>query len=166
MPILKYLFGAGGALLCLMFVLNAYVPKAPQREQHDIDKSTIHLTAAPTGDFVIDHFPAVRGDLADAPNDAVRKAMAMMPPEDAKQAGGNAMNAASAAPVPPRKRHLAQRPQSRLANGDPPSPIQALPSNSGWSNNGWSQGWSNNSGGNWNSNWPQNWGSNRRADNR
>src|SRR5438874_2633833 len=114
MPILQYLFGVGGALLCLMFVLDAYVPKAAPREQHDIDRSTIRIASRPSGDFVIDHFPAVRGDLADAANDAVRKAMALMPPEDARQAGGNAMHTASAAAVPPRKRHLAQRQQSRL----------------------------------------------------
>jgi hypothetical protein len=165
MPILKYLFGVGGTLLCLMFVFNAYLPKAAPREQHDLDKSTIHVTAAPTGDFVIDHFPAVRGDLAAAASDAVRQAMAMMPPDEARQAGNSG---ARTDPAPaPRKRHLAQRQQSRLVNGEPTSPPRTQPpSNSGWSNNGWSQGWSNNSQGNWNSNWPQNWGSDRWVDNR
>jgi hypothetical protein len=161
MPILRYLFGAGGALLCLMFVLNAYVPKAPPREQHDLDRSTIRITSRPSGEFVIDHFPAVRGDLATASSDAVRQALAMMPPEDAKAAGGSATRIDPAASSAPRKRHPAQRPQSRLANGEPASSNRASPP----SNNGWSQGWSNNSQGNWNSNWPQNWGSSHWADN-
>src|SRR5436309_1743309 len=135
MPILQYLFGVGGALLCLMFLLDAYVPKAPPREQRELDKSIIRVTAARTGDFVIDHFPAVRGDLADAANDAVRKAMAMMPPDDAQQTGKKATRTDS--PPAPRKRHLAQRPPSRLASGEAPSPIRPQPwSNQPWSNNG------------------------------
>ena len=173
MPILQYLFGVGGALLCLMFALDAYVPAAPPREQHEIDKSAIHVTAAPTGDFVIDHFPAVRGDLADAGNDAVKKAMAMMPPEDARQTAGNAAHTAAAALQAPRKRRLAQRSQSRLASSDAPSPAREASSTNGWSNSwspDWSKidrsknGWSNNSG-NWNSNWSHGWGRNRWADN-
>jgi hypothetical protein len=179
MPILQYLFGVGGALLCLMFVLNAYVPTAPPREQRELDKSTIHVTAAPTGDFVIDHFPAIRGDLADAANDAVKKAMAMMPPEDAKQVTSNAAQAAAVAPQAPRKRRLAQRPQSRrFASAEAPSPARGDTLNGGWSNNNWSRGWSNNSNnngwsnngwsnnpGNWNSNWSHGWGGKRWADN-
>jgi hypothetical protein len=162
MPILQYLFGVGGALLCLMFALNAYVPAAPPREQHEIDKSIIHVTAAPTGDFVIDHFPAVRGDLADAANDAVKKAMAMMPPQDIKQAAANTEHPAAAVPRAPHKRRVAQRPQSQFASGDAPSPMRSqASSNSGWSNNGWSSSWSNNSG-----NWSHGWGDNHWADNR
>jgi len=164
MPILQYLFGVGGALLCLMFALNAYVPAAPPREQREIDKSIIHVHAPPTGDFVIDHFPAVRADLADAANDAVKKAMAMMPPEDIKRADDAARADAATAPAP-RKRRVAQRPQQlRLANGDVPSPVRSQPpSNGGWSNQGWSNnGWSNS--GSWNNN-SRGWGNNRWADN-
>ena len=185
MPILQYLFGVGGALLCLMFVLDAYVPKAAPREQHEIDRSTIRITARPTGDFVIDHFPAVRADLADAANDAVRKAMAMMPPEDTKQAVASAAVSGPAPPAIPRKRRVAQRPQ-HLANSDvlPPSPPQTW-SNNSWSNNSWSNnGWSGrspeqprnsaaNGSGNPNNSWSRGWsnswsrgsGGNRWADN-
>jgi len=161
MPILQYLFGVGGTLLCLMFVLNAYVPAAPPRDQRELDKSIIHVSAPPTGDFVIDHFPAVRGDLADAANDAVKKAMAMMPPEDIKRA--NEAARADAAPAP-RKRRVAQRSQPRLASGDGPSPARSQPpSNGDWSN-GWSNhGWSNSN--SWNNGWSRGWGNNRWADN-
>lgn len=171
MPILQYLFGVGGALLCLMFVLNAYVPQTAPREQHELDTSIIHVTAPPSGDFVIDHFPAVRGDLATASSEAVRQAMAMMPPEEARQPGSTDTHT-NPAPTP-RKHHLAQRPPSRLAAGDAPLSAGGQPpsnsgwSNSGWSNNGWSQGWNNsqgNSGGSWNNSWPQNRGNNRWAD--
>lgn len=174
MPILQYFFGVGGALLCLMFVFNAYVPPAVPREQHDIDKSSIHVTATRTGDFVIDHFPAVRADLATAASEAVRQAMAMMPPDEAKQPG-NTEPRGNPAPAP-RKRHTAQRSPTRLATGDAPSPSRTQPwSNQPWSNNGWSQNWSSgsqgsssqgSSWGNWNSNWSQNWGSKRWADSR
>lgn len=163
MPILQYLFGVGGALLCLMFVLDAYVPKAPPREQRDVDKSTIHVAATRTGDFVIDHFPVVRGDLADAANDAVRKAMAMMPPEDTRQPIINVPQGASVAPPPARKRRLAQRPQPRLATGEMPSPAQPQPSSgNAWSSGSWSSnGWSgDNRSGNWNNSWSRGWNNN------
>ena len=163
MPILQYLFGVGGALLCLMFAFNAYVPAAPPREQRELDKSIIHVSAPPTGDFVIDHFPAVRGDLADAANDAVKKAMAMMPPEDVKRADAVARTEASPASAP-RKRRIAQRPPPRLASGDGPARSQAS------SNGGWSNSWSNNNGwsnsGGWNNNWSRGWDNNHWADNR
>ncbi len=170
MPLLQYFFGAGGALLCLMLVLNAYVPKAPPREQHDLDKSTIRITAPRTGDFVIDHFPAVRNDLAVDPAEAVRRALAMMPEDKDKQTSGATARSESQ-PAPPRKRRLAQRTQPRPSNGDTRSQArpQAWASN-GWSNNSWSQNWSNGSSGNWSSNWnnngSQNWSNNRWANNR
>jgi len=160
------------------------VPPAAPREQRDLDKSIIHVTAPRTGDFVIDHFPAVRGDLATAASEAVRQAMAMMPPDEARQPGNTETRANPA--TTPRKRHSAPRSPSRLATGEAPSPGRPQPwsnqpwsnqpwSNQPWSNNGWSQNWSNgsqgsssqgSSWGNWNSNWPQNRGSNRWADNR
>ena len=177
MPILQYLLGVGGALLCLMFTLNAYVPAAPPRDQHEVDKSIIHVTAAPTGDFVIDHLPAVRGDLADA-NDAVKRAMAMMPPEDARQAASNkrAHKPAAATPPAPRKRRLVRRPRSPpwpVATCLRPRPYDVLEpgfveqrlveqqvtgpatGHSGWSNNS----------GNWNGNWSHGWGGNSWVDN-
>lgn len=171
MPILQYLFGVGGALLCLMFVLNAYVPAAPLREHHEIDKSIIHVTAARTGDFVVDHFPTVRGDLADTASDSVRNAMAMMPSEDLGQAARYTGHADSLQNSAPHKRRVVQRTRSHLASSDVPSPPapaqiqgnQASPNN-GSTNNNRSQGWSNNSS-NWDSHWSQGWGANRWADN-
>lgn len=153
MPFFRYLFGVGGVLLCLMFLLDAYVPKAPPREQHDLDKSTIRITSRPSGDYVIDHFPLVRNDLAADPAEAVRRALAMMPESDAKQAKIAAAPSNKATPAAPRKRRVAQRTQARVANGEAASPgrSQAWAGNN-WSNN-WSQNWSDNSSRGWNGNW-------------
>ncbi len=173
MPLLQYFLGVGGALLCLMFVLNAYVPKDPPREQHDLDKSTIRITAPRTGDYVIDHFPSVRNDLAIDPAESVRRALAMMPKDDeSRQNVAATARAEPASSAPPRKRHVAQRPQphpspsrGEVASNARP---QAYASN-GWSNNNWSQSWSNSPGGwssNWNSGYSQNWSNDRWANNR
>lgn len=153
MPLLQYFFGVGTALLCLMFVLDAYVPKAPAREQRELDKSTIRITARPSDEFVIDRFPPVHGNVAAGPSDAVRQALAMMPDGDVKQAGVAAAPEHGRTATTPRKRRVVQRSQTRLANGEVPSPSRSQ----SWSGNNWSQGWSNN----WNSNWSQGWSNNR-----
>jgi len=166
MPLLQYFFGIGGALLCLMFVLDAYVPKAPPREQHELDKSTIRISTPRTGDYVIDHFPLVRNDLSVDPEEAVRRALAMMPKEDEPKK--TVAGVRSEQPSPPRKRRLAQRSQPRQPTNDAASQgrPQAWASN-GWSNNSWSQnspqsgGWSNN----WNNGYSQNWSNDRWANN-
>jgi hypothetical protein len=172
MPLLQYFLGVGGALMCLMFVLNAYVPKDPPREQRELDKSTIRITAPHTGDYVIDHFPAVRSDLAFDPAEAVRRALAMMPDDKPKQT--SVASARSEPPAASRKRHVAQRQQPRPPHGDGPSLArQQTWASNGWSNNNWSQNWSQNSsngsGGwsnNWNNNYSQNWSGNRWGNNR
>jgi hypothetical protein len=164
MPLLQYFLGVGGALLCVMFMLNAYVPKEPPREQRDLDKSTIRITAPHTGDYVIDHFPAVRSDLAFDPAEAVRRALAMMPKDDEPKQHAATSRAEAPSPSPSRKRHLAQRSQPRQPRGDaPPTRPQAWASN-GWSNNSWSQNWPQDSSQNsWNSSsggWSNNWNNN------
>jgi hypothetical protein len=156
MPLVQYFFGVGGALLCLMFVLDAYVPKAPAREQHVLDKSTIRITARPPGDFVIDHFPPVSGNPMAGPNEAVRQALAMMPEGDAKQADAAARRTDKPPVANSRKRRVVQRTQTHLAIGEVPSSTR-----SPWSGNKGSQGWSSN----WNGNWSQGWSNNRWANN-
>jgi hypothetical protein len=149
MPIFRYLFGVGGVLLCLMFVLDAYVPKAPPRELRDLDKSTIRITARPSGDYVIDHFPLVRNDLAVDPAEAVRRALAMMPEGDAKQTEVPAAPSNKATSAAPRKRRVAQRTQTRVASGD----VASAGRSQAWSGNNWSPGWSDNASRSWNGNW-------------
>jgi hypothetical protein len=158
MPLVQYFLGVGGALLCLMFALDAYVPKAPPREQRELDKSTIRITARPSDGFVIDRFPPVPGNVAAGPADAVRQALAMMPEGDAKQANVAAAPEHSRTATTPRKRRVVQRPQTRLANGEVPSPARSQ----SWSGNNWSQGWSSN----WNNDWSQRPTNNRWANNR
>ena len=60
MQVFQYLLWVGGVLICLMFALDVYIPAAPPREQHDIDRTTIRITAAPdrgiapdTGDMAV-----------------------------------------------------------------------------------------------------------------
>jgi hypothetical protein len=150
MPIFQYLFGVGGVLLCLMFVLDAYVPRSAPREQRDLDKSTIRITTRPTGDFVIDHFPSVRNDLALAPDEAVRRALAMMPDGDTGPTNVATTRSDPATPASPRKRRVAQRPQPRLPNGEPaPPPRSQAWAGNGWSDRSWSQDWSRNGSQNW-----------------
>jgi len=176
MPIFQYVFGVGGVLLCLMFVLDVYVPKAAPREQHDLDKSTIRVTAPPTGEFLIDHFPSVQNDLPRDPAEAVRRALAMMPEGDVKQADVATARSERPASTALRKRRVAQRSRPRLPNGEL-TPSQAWAGN-GWSDRNWSQdwsqNWSNSSSGNrsgnshssgWN-NGPQGWSNNRWTNNR
>jgi hypothetical protein len=157
MPIFQYFFGVGGVLLCLMFALDAYVPKAPAREQHEFDKSTIRITARPSDAFVIDRFPPVRGNVAAGPNDAVRQALAMMPDSDVKQADVAPAQAHPQTAAKPHKRRVAQRSQTHLANGEVPTPARSQ----AWSGNNWSQGWSSN----WNSGWSPGRNNNRWANN-
>jgi hypothetical protein len=170
MPLLQYFFGVGGALLCLMFALNAYVPKDPPRDQHELDKSTIRISAPRTGDYVIDHFPLVRNDLSVDPEEAVRRALAMMPKDDESKRNVATARSASQSSSPPRKRRVAQRAQPRQPNGDAPSGRPQAWASNGWSNNGWSQGSSNGSSGGWSTNWnngySQNWSNDRWANNR
>ena len=177
MPLLQYFFGVGGALLCLLFVFDAYVPKEPPREQHELDKSTIRISAPRTGDYVIDHFPAVRNDLAVDPAEAVRRALAMMPESDRKSADVPAARRES--PASPRKRRVAQRQQPRLPRGEAPSPERpqtlasnGWSSNNSWPQNSWQNSWpnfgnrsSNGSSHGWSTNWNNNYsqsGSNNR----
>ena len=47
-----------------------------------LSRSTIRITAPQTGDYVIDHFPSVRNDLAVDPAETVRRALALMPKDD------------------------------------------------------------------------------------
>ncbi len=157
MPLVQYFLGVGGALLFLMFVLDAYVSKAPPREQHELDKSTIRITARPSDAFVIDRFPPVRGSIAAGPGDAVRQALAMMPEGEAKQADVAATRGDHPIAATPRKRRVVQRRQTRLANGEIPLPARSQ----SWPGNNWSQG----SSSNWNSNWSQGWSYNRWANN-
>ena len=178
MPLLQYFFGVGGALLCLMFALNAYVPKDPPREQHELDKSTIRITAPRTGDYVVDHFPLVRNDLTVDPEEAVRRALAMMPKEDQPKQHVATARSASQSPAPPRKRRIAQRAQPRQPNGEAAYGRPQAWASNGWSNNSWSQNWSQNSSqysangssGGWSSNWnngySRNWPNDRWANNR
>ena len=157
MPLVQYFLGVGGALLCLMFVLDAYVPKVPPREQRELDKSTIRITARPSDAFVIDHFPPVPGNVAAGPADAVRQALAMMPEGEARQLHVAATREDRHTAATPRKRRVVQQQQTRVANGEAASPVRPQ----AWSGNTWSQGWSNN----WNSNWSQGWSHNRWANN-
>jgi hypothetical protein len=157
MPLVQYFLGVGGALLCLMFVLDVYVPKAPLREHHELDRSTIRITSRPSDAIVIDRFPPVHGSVAAGSGDAVRQALAMMPDGEAKQADVVATREDRPIAATPRKRRVAQRPQTRLAIGEIPSPVRSQ-SRSG---NDWSQG----SSSNWSSNWSQGWSQNRWANN-
>jgi hypothetical protein len=179
MPLLQYFLGVGGALLCVMFMLNAYVPKDPPREQRDLDKSTIRITAPHTGDYVIDHFPSVRNDLAFDPAEAVRRALAMMPKDDEPKQRAATSRTEASSPSSSRKRHLAQRSQPRQPRGDiPPAARPQAWASNGWSNNSWSQNspqnssqssWNGSSGGwsnNWNNNYSQNGSGNRGGSNR
>lgn len=166
MPLVQYFVGVGGVLLCLMLALNVYLPKAPPREQRDIDKSTIRITARPSADFVIDRFPPVRSDGAIDPSDAVRKALAMMPADEGQKQSAGTARADSPQPAPRRKR-IAQRSQVRIAGNDGSPAAASQPpqgwgnngwSNGSWSNNNWSHSWPNNSQGNWsNNNWNNSW---------
>jgi len=49
MPIKQYLLWVGGALLCLMFVLDAYLPKAAPREDYDFGRTGLKISAPDTG---------------------------------------------------------------------------------------------------------------------
>src|SRR5690349_16405737 len=45
MPLLGYFTWVGGALLCLMFALNVFLPKQAPRPSSDIDRTTIRIEA-------------------------------------------------------------------------------------------------------------------------
>jgi hypothetical protein len=49
MPIRKYLLWVGGVLLCLMFALDAYLPKAVPRRDYDFDRTGLKIAAPDNG---------------------------------------------------------------------------------------------------------------------
>jgi len=164
MPLLRYFVGVGSALLCLMFLFDAYLPKAPPREQHDIDHSTIRIAAPSSSDFVINQFPSTQKTFQIDPAEAVRQAMALMPPDEGGKKAGQATRPdrtreASVASPSKKKRiaHRAHPTPNDVASGQP---------GQNWANNGGCNGWggsswSNNSWGNWNSSWSRGWASNQ-----
>jgi len=69
MPLKHYFVWAGGMLLCLMFVFEAYLPKVQPRNEADIDRTRLRIIAsdrgiAPdTGTLAIDDAGGVASDL-------------------------------------------------------------------------------------------------------
>jgi hypothetical protein len=50
MPILRYFVVVGGALLCLLFVADAWLPKPAPRKEVDLDRTTMRITGPSDGD--------------------------------------------------------------------------------------------------------------------
>jgi hypothetical protein len=142
MLFLRFLAGAGGVLLVLMFAANAYLPQpaAPVAQQQDIDHSTIRIattrkgpervvfdTSLPT--IVPPARAAAQAEAALAPvsaaSYAARDAMAQLPAEPSDRP------LASAATTAPKQARLeAPKPRRHLAHRDhapqalPPQPRQ------------------------------------------
>jgi hypothetical protein len=49
MPIKNYFLWVGGVLLCLMFALDAYLPRAEPHKDYDFDRTGLKITAPDTG---------------------------------------------------------------------------------------------------------------------
>ena len=164
MPLLRYFVWVGSALLCLMFLSDAYLPKAPLRDQRDIDHSTIRIAAASSDDFVISHFAPIRRAVEIDPAEAVRKAMALMPPEEGRKAERHASHSDHLREVSQTKRkRVVQRAAHPSVNDATFGQPRQNWANNGWDNNRWSNtNWSSNSGGsNWNNGWSRDWASNQ-----
>src|SRR5437762_6512322 len=146
MPVFQYFLWVGGILLCLMFAFDAYLPRLPAREAHEIDRTPIRI-ASRGPEFAtllapdeseprpVEAKPAVPVRQAFAKFEPERKARPRhkRPVEDAAREGANARVAE----------------QTGAASSW---------SNNSWSGNSWSNNnWSNN---NWsNNNWSRNWSS-------
>ncbi len=49
MPIKMYFAWVGGILLCMLLLLDVYLPKAPPRDDYDFDRTGLRITARDTG---------------------------------------------------------------------------------------------------------------------
>lgn len=153
MPVFQYFFGVGGILLCLLFVTDVLIPKLPPRPGHDLDKSTIRITAEkPSGDFVLNTFPPIAPDPSAAPS---------VTAEPSTRAAFAKLETEAKPKRPARRKTIAARsvPQ-RFARNDGFYPDQQAWSRQAWASGptrsgGWSSSpWSSNS-------WPSNpWRSN------
>lgn len=130
MPIKQYLLWVGGALLCLMFVLDAYLPKAAPRGDYDFDRTGLKISAPDTGIAPDTGAVAVSVDTA---RDEVRE-----PPVEEKVAAGSAAQALAKLETEPPKK----QPRKRVARVQNARPIdRPVPRQYAWSSE-WSPDWS------------------------
>ncbi len=139
MPIKKYFAWVGGILLCMMLLLDAYLPKAPPRNDYDFDRTGLRITAIDTGiapDTGAIAISSQTEDAAGVPAEAGRKVAASAA---ATQAFAK-IEPTEIEPAPPRK------PQhKRIARYQKPARPAKSPSTSKWSYNRssqWSYDWS------------------------
>ena len=141
MPIKKYLLWVGGVLLCLMFALDAYLPKAAPRRDYDFDRTGLKIAAPDSGIAPDTGAVAVTADpILIEPSD--RSSETNVEAQTAGQAFGKLESGAPKRP--PRKR------RARLQSAKPAE--RATTAQNPWSSQ-WSSDWSSN----WTSSWSPNW---------
>lgn len=141
MPIRKYFLWVGGALLCLMFALDAYLPKAEPRRDYDFDRTGLKISAPDTG------IAPDTGAVAISSNPAQDEALE---PKGEKKAPAHAFAKLEAG--------AAKKPQHKKVARLPPAKPATAAQNP-WSSQ-WSSDWSSNATSNWSSNWNANSASN------
>ena len=138
MPIKRYLLWVGGVLLCLLFALDAYLPKAESRKDFDFDRTGLKISAPDTG------IAPDTGAVAISGNPVQDEAAA---PKGEKKVPARAFaKLESGATKKPQHKKVARLPSAK--------PAQAA--QNPWSSQGssdWSSNWNANPGSNWSSNW-------------
>ncbi len=142
MPIKKYLMWVGGVLLCLMFALDAYLPKTAPHRDYDFDRTALKITApdsgiAPDTGAVAITAEATVNEPADPPKETQVTAQSA-----ARQAFGKLE--AATPKKPQRKRSVRLQPAKPVKS--------ATAAQNPWFSQG-SADWSSN----WNSNWTSSW---------
>ena len=132
-PIRNYFFGVGGILLCLLFALDAYLPKAEPHRDFDIDRTGLKISAPDTGIAPDTGAVAISG--GGPTQDEAEKTKA-----DARTAPARALAKAEVtAPKKPQRTRVAHLQPAKRAL--PPAQVP-------WSSQ-WSSNWSSNATSNW-----------------
>ena len=138
MPIKKYLLWVGGVLLCMMFALDAYLPKAEPRKDYDFDRTGLRINAPDTG------IAPDTGAVAISGGPALDEAAE---PKGEKKAPAQAF-----AKLEPGAAKKSQRKKVARLQSAKPAQAAQNPWSSQWSSD-WSSNWNANSTSNWTSNW-------------
>jgi hypothetical protein len=142
MPIKTYLAWVSSVLLCVMLLLDAYLPKAPPRNDYDFDRAGLRITAVDTGIAPDTGAIAIVSDsMQDEP---------ASPPEAEKKAVVSAAVTQAFAKVEPVKIRAAppRKPEKRSAQYQPAKPSRSPSAHSAWSewsydrSSRWSYDWS------------------------
>ncbi len=135
MPIKNYFLWVGGVLICLMFALDAYLPKAEPHKDYDFDRTGLKITAPDTG-IAPDTGAVAIGGAQDEASD---------PQNETKVAPAAATQASARLEPGPPKRPQHKR-SARLQSAKPTNGPAAEPPV-------WSSQWSYNPSSQWSYNW-------------